>query len=215
MNLTREQCRRLDRRAMDEFGVPGVVLMENAGRGMAELLLGRVTTGPVAILCGGGNNGGDGFVIARHLDNAGVPVRVLLFAEEARVRGDASVNLRILHHGGIPVEVMKDDKGLAPILAAAEWVVDSLYGTGLADAVRPPMDRVIEAVNASGKPVLAVDIPSGLDADKGVPMGACIRATVTATVAARKAGFDAPGASKWLGEVRVVGMGVPKKALAE
>src|SRR4051812_43887018 len=134
MKLTREQCRQLDRRAMQEFGVPGVVLMENAGRAMAELLLPRVTVGPVVICCGAGNNGGGGFVIARHLDIARVPVRVLLFAERERVKGDANVNLVILHLAGIAVEPMKDEKGLAAILSRAEWIVDALFGTGLSEA---------------------------------------------------------------------------------
>ena len=213
MNLTREQCRQLDRRAMDEFGVPGVVLMENAGRGMADLLRQRVGRGPVAVCCGGGNNGGDGFVIARHLDNAGLPVRVLLFADPEGVRGDALANLRILRLGGVPVEALPDGHALAAILAQAEWLVDALCGTGLEGAARPPLDRVIAAMNASGKPILAVDIPSGLDADTGRPLGPCVQASLTATVEARKAGFDAPGASRWLGEVRTVSMGVPRKAL--
>src|SRR5690242_16775651 len=100
MILTREQCRELDRRAMEEFGVPGIVLMENAGRGMAELLLRLDSTDPIVICCGKGNNGGDGFVIARHLDNAGIAVRVLLFAYPTQLRGDAAINHRILVASG-------------------------------------------------------------------------------------------------------------------
>ncbi len=214
MPLTRRECRDLDRRAMQDFGVPGVVLMENAGRAMAELLLSRPTPGPVVICCGKGNNGGDGLVIARHLDIARVPVRVLLFADKERIKGDAGVNLNILLRAGIPVEEMADETALPAILAEAGWVVDALFGTGLDEAVRAPLDRVIAAINAAGRPVLAVDCPSGMDVDTGRPLGACVRATVTATVQARKVGFDAPGAEAYLGEVVVVGMGAPR-ALAE
>src|SRR3712207_579261 len=105
MFLTHEQTRELDRRATEEFGVPGVVLMENAGRGMAELLRSLGVRGRVDVCCGRGNNGGDGFVIARHLDNAGVAVRVLLFARPEELTGDAAVNYRIIAKSGLPLEV--------------------------------------------------------------------------------------------------------------
>jgi NAD(P)H-hydrate epimerase len=213
MNLTREQCREMDRRAMHDLGVPGIVLMENAGRAMAELLVARVSSGPVVICCGKGNNGGDGMVIARHLAIAGILARVVLFAEPEKLPPDAAVNWRILTLSGADVAVRRDDTGLLPILSSAVWVVDALFGTGLASAVRAPLSQVIEAINACGRPVLAVDIPSGLDADTGRPMGACVRATLTATVLARKAGFDAPEAKPYLGEVAVVGMGAPPALL--
>jgi NAD(P)H-hydrate epimerase len=217
MDLTREQARALDRRAMDEFGVPGVVLMENAGRGIAELLRSLGARGPVHICCGPGNNGGDGFVVARHLDNARVPVRVLLFDDPAKLTGDAAVNYRILAAAGFPVEVMTDPAAepLRRELAAADWVVDALFGSGLRGPVRPPFDRVVEAINGSGARVLAVDIPTGLDADTGRPQGPTVRAAHTATIAAPKAGFAAPGAVGWLGQVHVIDMGVPRRLLEE
>src|SRR5262249_5368625 len=169
MFLTRDQSRELDRRAADEFGVPSIVLMENAGRGMAELLRSLGARGPVVACCGKGNNGGDGLVIARHLDNAGVPVKVLLFADPAGLAGDAAVNWRIVERAGIPFEASPgpglDEVKLAAELAGAEWVVDALFGSGLQGPVRPPFDRVIAAINAAPARVLAVDIPSGLDSD--------------------------------------------------
>ena len=125
MFLTREEARELDRRAMEEYGVPGVVLMENAGRGMAELLLSLGVGGPVVVCCGRGNNGGDGFVIARHLDNAAVNVRVLLFGDPDRLAGDASVNYRILTHSGVPLKAYgedgPDEASLRAELGAADW----------------------------------------------------------------------------------------------
>src|SRR3954467_5232577 len=101
MPLTRAQARALDVRAIHEFGVPGIVLMENAGRGMAELIRSLGAKGPIVICCGKGNNGGDGFVIARHLDNAGLPVRVLLFTDPASLTGDAAINYHIVVRSGI------------------------------------------------------------------------------------------------------------------
>ena len=178
---------------IEEAGVPGVVLMENAGRGCAELLLRLGVKGPVVVCCGKGNNGGDGFVIARWLDNAGAAVRVLLFARPEELTGDAVVMHRIIAHSGPPIEVMAhaevDEIALRRELDAAEWVVDALFGTGLKGPVRPPFDAIITAINASRARVLAVDIPSGLDADTGEPLGPTIRARHTATIAAAKTGY--------------------------
>jgi NAD(P)H-hydrate epimerase len=217
MFLTRDEARELDRRAMEEYGVPGVVLMENAGRGMAELLLSLGIKGPVVVCCGRGNNGGDGFVIARHLDNAAVNVRVLLFGDPERLADDASVNYRILTLSGVPRKVYgedgPDEDGLRAELGAADWVVDALFGSGLRGPLRPPFDRVAAAINASRARVFAVDVPSGLDCDTGRPMGTTVRAHHTATVAAMKKGFAEPAAREWLGEVHVVGMGAPRRLL--
>jgi NAD(P)H-hydrate epimerase len=219
MILSREQVRAIDRRAIDEFGVPGVVLMENAGRGAAEVLLSLGTQGRgVVVCCGKGNNGGDGFVIARHLDNRGVPVRVLLFAKPDELTGDAAINCEIVRRSGVPMEVRGgqpvDVEALRRELAAAGWVVDALFGTGLAGAVRPPFDRVIVAINASGAQVLAVDIPSGLDCDTGAPLGPTVRAQHTVTFVAPKVGFAEPAARAWLGTVHVVDIGAPRAALS-
>jgi NAD(P)H-hydrate epimerase len=211
--LTRDQVRAVDRRAIEEFGVPGVVLMENAGRGAAEILLSLGAKGSVAICCGKGNNGGDGLVIARHLDNRGLAVRVLLFTRPDQVTGDAGINLQILQRCRIPVVIEPDPDALVSELAGAEWIVDSLFGTGLSGLIRPPLDRVIAALNASGKPVLAVDIPSGLDCDSGLSLGSTVRAAHTVTFVAQKAGFANPAAKQWLGQVHVVDIGAPRLAV--
>jgi NAD(P)H-hydrate epimerase len=222
MLLTRDQARALDRRATDEFAVPSIILMENAGRKMAELLLHLGIQGPVVVCCGKGNNGGDGLVIARHLDNAGVAVQVLLFADPAGLAGDAAVNYAIVARSGIPLTAPgADATGLAAdleavrvLLARADWVVDALFGSGLQGAIRPPLDAVIEAINASPARVFAVDIPSGLDSDTGRPLGPTVRAHHTATVVALKKGFVEPEAQPWLGQVHVVDMGAPRRLLA-
>jgi NAD(P)H-hydrate epimerase len=215
--LSRDEVRDVDRRAIDELGMPGIVLMENAGRGAAELLIRLGVSGRVVICAGRGNNGGDGFVIARHLENQGVDVRVLLFADSQKLEGDAATNFRILRAAQTPVfeyqSATKLDTWAADILSAA-WIVDALLGTGMQGAVREPTATVIHHINNAGVPVLAVDLPSGLDCDTGQPLGVCVRATHTATFVARKLGFDAPGAQQFTGEVHVVDIGVPQSQLS-
>jgi NAD(P)H-hydrate epimerase len=213
MFLTREQVRSIDRRAIEEFGMPGAVLMENAGRGAAEVLLALGVPGPVSICCGKGNNGGDGFVIARHLANRGVAVRIELFARPEDLTGDAAIHYRSIARAGLPVTVHAgpnvDEAALRGVLSRSAWIVDALFGTGLAGPVRAPFDRVIAAVNGSGVRVFAVDLPSGLDCDSGAPLGPTVRASHTATFVALKQGFASAGARAWLGQVHTVDIGVP------
>lgn len=217
--LTRAQVREFDRQAIQTYGVPGVVLMENAGRGCADWLM-RLNPArqPVVILCGPGNNGGDGFVIARHLDNAGWPVRVHLFAPSYRdPTSEAAINYHIVKNSQISlnhyVPETMDASQLSPLrgeVAAAGWIVDALFGTGLSKPLGSPFAELVEAVAASGRPVFAVDIPSGLDCDTGEPLGPCIRATHTATFVAVKRGFLNPRSRPWTGDVQVIDIGAPR-----
>jgi NAD(P)H-hydrate epimerase len=218
MFLSRDQVRALDRRAAQELGMPGLVLMENAGRGAAEVLRSLAIDGRVLVCCGKGNNGGDGFVLARHLDNNHLPVSVIVFASQADLSGDALVNYRILTRTGVPIiheERMPDRATLLPSLATASWIVDGLFGTGLTGAPREPFAEVVEAINASHTRVLALDIPSGLDCDRGVPLGPTIRADHTATFVAQKKGFAQPAAQDWLGQVHVIDIGVPRRLIED
>lgn len=215
--MTRRQVRDIDLRALQEFRLPGRVLMENAGRGAADLLLAQDVAGPIVICCGKGNNGGDGFVIARHLEAAGLDVEVLLFCDPHEVTGDAASNLAVLRAAQTPVTAALE---LTPAewdatLQTADWVVDALLGTGLSGAVRDPYPGAIESINRSGRPVLAVDLPSGMDCDTGQPLGACVRARLTATFVAPKVGFAAPGAAELTGDVAVLPIGVPRSLLQE
>lgn len=214
LTLTREESRGVDRVAVERYGMSGLVLMENAGRGCAELLLLLGVTGRVAICCGRGNNGGDGFVIARYLENAGVAVEVGLFARVESVEGDAAANLRILQAAGTPLRVFADGgetSGAKEFVEKSEWIVDALLGTGVTGPVRAPLAAVIEAINGQSARVLAVDLPSGLDCDTGQPWGVCVRATHTATMVAPKRGFASAG--EYTGEVHVVGIGIPQQLL--
>lgn len=218
--LTRDQVRELDRRAIHEFGLPGVVLMENAGRGAAELLI-RLNPDRqrVLILCGPGNNGGDGFVMARHLQNLGLDVDVLLFGSVDHLSPDAKVN-GLVWQKSAPLWTVDTstplDADIRRIIdGATGWIVDALFGTGLTRPLAAPFDEVIAAVNARSRPVLAVDLPSGLDCDSGDALGTTIRATHTATFVALKKGFLNPNAKAWLGEVHVIGIGAPKRLVEE
>jgi NAD(P)H-hydrate epimerase len=216
--LTRDQVRDVDRRAIADYGLPGIVLMENAGRSAAELLIQAGIAGPVAICAGKGNNGGDGYVMARHLDLRGIATNVLLFCEPADLTGDAAINYRVLEAARQALVVLGSSPDAAEIdrrLAAADWIVDALLGTGTQGTIREPYLTAIAAINRAGKRVLAVDLPSGMDCDTGQPLGTCVRANHTATFVARKVGFDAPGADQLTGQVHVIDIGVPRRLLED
>jgi NAD(P)H-hydrate epimerase len=213
--LSRDQVREIDRRAIEEFGLPGIVLMENAGRGCAEILLREKVSGPIAIFAGKGNNGGDGFVIARHLDNAGIPVTVYLTNDPSEFKGDAAVHFQVIQRADLKIIVLKSSREwdeLRPALAQADWIVDALLGTGFAGTPREPIASAIRAINASGRRVLAVDLPSGLDAETGQAAGDCVHATHTATFVALKNGM-VKADRRFLGELEIVDIGVPRSLL--
>ncbi len=215
-SLTRSEVRTVDSQAIADYGLPGIVLMENAGRGAAELLTRLGISGPVVICAGKGNNGGDGFVIARYLELHGVETSVLLFCDPQELSGDAAINCRVCISAQQRLEVLgkaPDHAVVIERLSSADWVVDALLGTGTQGAIREPYLTAIAAINASVKKVLAVDLPSGMDCDTGQPLGACVRADHTATFVARKVGFDAPGADAFTGRVHVIGIGVPRRLL--
>lgn len=217
--LTRAQVRELDRRATEEFALPSVVLMENAGRSTAELLVSLGIHGRVIICCGKGNNGGDGLVIARHLDYQRIGVEVLLFAASEQVAGDARLNLEVVRRMGLPLHELPRPLAelgtVRSLLAKAGWVIDALFGTGLTGPIQSPLAEVVESINASSARVLAVDLPSGLDADTGVPLGPTVRADHTATFVAWKRGFLAAGAAAWTGQIHVLSIGAPRQLVEE
>ena len=183
---TRETAREIDRRTIEEFGVPGVVLMENAGRAVARAILERYPeASDIAVVCGGGNNGGDGFVAARHLLSAGKKVSAHLARKKESYSGDAKTNLDALLRTGADVRELD---GELPRAGGADVIVDAVFGTGLARDVGGFYEKLVNFMNGAGKPVVSVDIPSGLDADSGRPMGAAVRADATVTFAHAKLG---------------------------
>lgn len=234
LTLTRAQVREIDRQAIDRFGIPGAVLMENAGRNATGIILPQVPPGAtVAIVCGRGNNGGDGFVIARHLDNAGVKVEVFLACDTRQLTSDAALNFRIVECMDIPRWPFDSAEQIAANqsqLCGAAVIVDAVLGTGFSGQVRPPLDRVIHAINqaaASSFPmqgevrgrvkmtprVIAIDVPSGLECDTGQPSNATIRAHETITFVALKKGFSCPTAVEFLGRIHIADIGAPRRLI--
>jgi NAD(P)H-hydrate epimerase len=210
----------LDRLAIERCGVPGVLLMENAGTGCAELLVQRLEAGaweqPAAVLAGPGNNGGDGFVVARHLHNRGFAVQVCLVGRASALRAgsDAETNWRALTGTGVPAaEVEPGDARLEEAVAGAGCFVDALFGTGLTRPLDEPFGRLFARIAGRRKPVLAVDVPSGLDAETGAVEGPAIRADVTATFAAAKPGLVTGYGPRHAGEVVVVPISIPRRLI--
>jgi len=211
--LSRWQSRQVDRIAMEDYGISGLVLMENAGRGVVDQLGELGIAGPVVICCGRGNNAGDGFVIARHLEIRGHAVRVLLWSDPDQLAGDAAANFRILQKTPVPIVrfgAEHDAARLAAELDGAAWIVDALLGTGARGEPRPPLDAVIDQLNAAPAPRLAVDLPSGLDCDTGRAARHTIRAAHTCTFVAPKTGFFVPGAEQHTGQIHVLQIGTPR-----
>ncbi len=220
-SLTREEMRELDRKAIEKCKIPGIILMENAGRNVAEEVLkmiGDPQLSRVAILCGKGNNGGDGFVVARHLHNHGIPVNVFLVAKISDIikDGDAGTNLQILLHMKIPVREALDTTGVTSVLKelnSYDIIIDALFGTGLSGEVREPFKTLIYGVNKLNKPVISVDIPSGLDCNSGNTLGAAIKATKTVTFAVGKRGFYLGDGPVHTGKIIVTDISIPRELI--
>ena len=212
--LMRAQIRRVDRRAIDQWGISGLVLMENAGRGVADRLCQLGIHGPVVVACARGNNGGDGFVVARHLDLRGYRVEVVLTCALDEIRGDAAVNHAILSKTDVPIRRF-EATSCHELLADADWVVDALLGTGATGDPRPPLDRVISGLNESPAKKMAVDVPSGLDCDTGDVGTPAFRAEHTCTFVAAKPGLLASQAQDFVGQLHVLDIGVPRKLIEQ
>ncbi len=218
--VTAEQMREMDRITIEELGIPGGVLMEVAGRGAAELVA-ELSPSPVgwrvAVVCGAGNNGGDGYVVARHLAHWGAEVTLVLLAPEDRIQGDARVNYDIVRRMDLPVQWITEEPLPADLperFGYFDCLVDAMLGTGLSSEVRGRYRPVIEAMNASGVLTVAVDIPSGLSADTGQPLGVCVRADATATFGCAKVGLETHPGVEHCGQVRVVDIGIPPELSA-
>lgn len=214
--LSRAQIREIDRRAIEDYGIPGVVLMENAGRNAALVMLQFLNQERICrfcILCGRGNNGGDGFVIARHLHNLGHTVNIVLVGEADRLAADARINHDIVSKMDLPIYDF-ESPSVERLLRESEVVVDALLGTGFSGEVRAPYDRAIELMNSCPSATrVAIDVPSGLDCDTGAAAVHTLRADLTVTFVARKRGFDIPPAPEYAGKIVVADIGAPRELL--
>lgn len=210
--MTRDQIRKYDKLAIEELGIPGVVLMENAGRHAAEVAMTLCKSKRVGVVTGPGNNGGDGYVIARHLINEGLEVNTYITVPETKIKGDALINYKILKSMGAPVFDYSNPKHLLELkqnLLSDGFVVDALLGTGVSKKVEGHIADVIDLINDSLLPVLSVDIPSGLDTDTGRPWGRAVRAIATVTFGHMKKGLVLYPGAELCGELYVVPIGVP------
>ncbi|HSB03864.1 MAG TPA: NAD(P)H-hydrate dehydratase [Thermodesulfobacteriota bacterium] len=217
--VTAEQMQQLDQKAIEAYGIPGIVLMENAGRGAAEVILqtfSNLHRNGVAIVAGKGNNGGDGFVIARYLLDRGIGVKVFLLADPRALRGDAETNHQIfLRMKGevISIPSYTEYQKVKKDLEKVDLLIDGIFGTGLDAEVRGYYREVIDHLNKLQKPVVAIDIPSGLDANTGKPLGTAIRATLTLTFGLPKVGLLIPPGTDYVGELKKIDISLPKRLI--
>ena len=217
--LNAEQMRNIDRRTTERFGVPSIVLMENAANAVVEAIFDRYPdSGRVALVCGTGANGGDGFAVARHLENRGVVPVIVIVGDRASIRGDARINLEVCQRLGIPIYAVRDPDDVETALAHAadaDLIVDAIFGTGLN---RPPagiQSDVIRALAELRIPVLAVDLPSGANASSHQPFEPCVQAEVTVTFAAPKLCHVFEPAVLYCGDVIIADITIPEIAIED
>ena len=208
--------RQIDAAAVQQLGIPGLLLMENAARGACEVLDASKPQGKIIILCGPGNNGGDGLCMARLLAANGIESDVYLVSGGKTLTNDAQSNFDFLQRSGIEVQAgaLESINIVVTGLTPDDWIVDALLGTGIHGTLLSPFHEIVDAVNQSAAQVLSIDVPSGLNADTGQPCGVAVRADVTVTFVATKAGFRFEHASPYLGRIEVRQIGIPQKWLA-
>ena len=218
--LSRAKVREVDAVAMDEYSLPGIVLMENAGRNASEAivrLFDSISGQDVVVVVGSGNNGGDGLVIARYLELAGAKVRVVLAAPPQRFRGDSLTNLEIINRSGIDLVCLAGAvaERWQNALLSATCVIDAILGTGTTGAARGDSKVAIKSLLGRMKidprpRIISIDVPSGFDCDRGVPCGPCVCANETLTFVASKQGFMTIDAKRYTGRIQIIDIGVPQ-----
>jgi NAD(P)H-hydrate epimerase len=213
--LSRDQVRRVDQIAIEDFSMPGIVLMENAGRGASEVIDRIAKEGLIVILCGAGNNAGDGYVIARHLQLLGRSVRIVSIVDPDSLSGDAGINATIARKARIEIRRAETSAKIEESIAESMTVVDALLGTG---AQGPPRGLFAEAVRAANQHPgqrIAIDLPTGLDCDTGLAHDPTFQAAHTITFVSRKLGFEKENADAYVGVVTEIGIGVPQCLLQD
>ncbi|MGB9607166.1 MAG: NAD(P)H-hydrate epimerase, partial [bacterium] len=205
------EMQEIDRKAREDFSLPTLLLMENAGERVAEMALDMMDGRNVVIVAGKGNNGGDGIACARHLFNLGVNVKVILLARKDEIKGDARANLEIAERLGI--DILELPNNIKAYLEKADLIIDAIFGTGLKGEVGSPFKEAIDEINSAGKPVLSVDIPSGIG-DGGEVLGVAVKADRTVTFALPKRGLILYPGAYYAGEVYVADIGIPPQLLS-
>ncbi len=219
--VTASQMHQLDRRATEEYGIPSLLLMENAGLQTVlelERAFPHLARSRVAVVCGKGNNGGDGLVVARHLFNRGITVEVFLLARQTEIKGDARTNLEIIRKLGVSfyeVTTSHELEAIRGVIERADVVVDAILGTGTIGSAKGLFEEAIELLNRSGKPIVALDIPSGLNSDEGVIPYPSINAVLTVTFGLPKRGLILYPAASCAGRVVTVDIGLPRQLLTD
>ncbi|MFH2137034.1 MAG: NAD(P)H-hydrate epimerase [Candidatus Omnitrophota bacterium] len=215
--VTASQMQELDRRAQQDYGIPGLILMENAGLRASEtavFLLKKKSNKKVVIFCGPGNNGGDGFVVARHILNKGLKVKIFILGDEKKIKGDALINFIILKK--MRADIIRHQnilKEVNPALKGAGIVIDAIFGIGLNKEVKGVFREVINFINTAGKTVLALDTPSGLCAATGNIFGVCVLAHTTVTFGAAKKGFYLKKGKQYVGKLLIADISFPRQLL--
>lgn len=216
-SVSSEQMRQLDAAAIANYSIPSLLLMENAGSSVSQVIRREYDCCRVVVVVGKGNNGGDGLVVARHLQNSGYPVQVVLLEDPENLKTDPRVNYTICRQMKIPIvnlsQAVKDDE-LFPGFRDAELIVDAIFGVGLHSPVRGVFELAIQLVNGCQKPVVSIDIPSGLDADTGIVHGEAVRATWTITLALPKHGLYKREGPSHAGKIEVADIGIPRELIA-
>jgi hydroxyethylthiazole kinase-like uncharacterized protein yjeF len=215
--VSAQEMKWCDETTIKGIGIPGLLLMENAGGAVSRLvneILGGLTHKHIVVFCGKGNNGGDGFVIARHLSNSGATVSVVLTSSPIEMKGDALSNFSVLKKLASrtvpPISIQRYSRSTLGKLEKVDCIVDAIFGTGFSGKVKPPILGLIEWINRRLVPVVAVDIPSGLNATTGVVENAAVRATHTVTFGLRKSGLLLNDGKEYAGNVSVADISIPK-----
>ena len=207
--ITAQEMAELDRHAIQDLGIPSLTLMENAGRFVAEEAA-KMSPGPgIVVICGKGNNGGDGFVAARYLKDKEFDVTVALIGRMGEVKHDPKVNADRLQVPITEAPDLSSFESLKKLIKGADLIIDAIFGIGLKNDLSSPYIEIVTYLNSLHKPILSVDVPSGLDATSGKVLGAAVFATKTITFAAAKTGFYKGAGPAHTGEVMVVDIGIP------
>lgn len=216
--MTTQQVRQFDKHAIENLKIPGIILMENAGINCSQIVidqLKKINGKKVCIICGTGNNGGDGFVIARHLCNYNFDVSVIITGDPEKIKGDAKTNFEIVKNMKLIIESFDTEKEkinkFKNLYSDADIIIDAIFGTGLKGQVKDPYLEIFDELNSTGKHKISIDAPSGLDCDTGQPLGGVIKANQTITLAAMKKGLQTPDAKNFTGEVLVRSIGISLK----